>query len=566
MSSKKKSNKINLILGSLILPSLLFPIWYSSFILIILSLATFYNFFIKRKKESLRINLFFPFIIYYTSIILSFIIDLHHNQFNLEFMSRNLIFLVIPMFVYTSNFSKPQILNILENTSILTTIIGLFFIVFWIFGYHKYDNQQEYQKEEWFKNDVTLTKNYLNKNAILNVKIKSGSQLPSFRKVAMLKNNQAESLIVRELVVKNKDIENDVWVLIRNVDGGNCRAWFNITNGEIGKVEGDVRVKSEKLSDGFYRFTHANKLKANSSREWFYISFVSDNGTYSWNKKFKKDVYLQLMSPNLYLDSGENLLKTQNIFKFKITAFSALKNYGHSTYLGLIFLFALVVFVFNSFLNNWIRLIAIIVNVFIIVTLSSKAIIISLFVLLPIYYLYHYFNYKYLFFILFFGIFLAYNSHVKDRFDDLFQTFVNLNEDKDLGDLKDLSTNNRILVYKNYLDLVKSNYIIGHGYKNGLEKVASKFNHGFNSHNQYIQALFNSGITGLFFFILFSISPFISKRKTIKRKYGLEFLIILIIFNFLFESLLDRQWGLIFVSFSYAFYFQFFKPDLKWFQ
>jgi hypothetical protein len=559
-------NNINSIIAILILPSLVLPIKYSSLILIIASIASIYNLRTKSNKKLLICYLLSPFILYFFSVLISFFIDIYINLFDLDFVLRNLIILIIPLFIFTSNFSKPQILNILKKTSVLITIIGLFLILSWVFGYYKYDNQQEYQKEEWFKKDIIITKDYLTKNAILNVVIESGSEMPSFRKVIMLTNEQITGTVVREFIVKNKDIKNDIWVLIRNVDDGNCKAWFNIKTGEIGKVEGDVIVRSEMLSDGFFRFIHANKPKANATREWFYISIVSENGAYRWNNNLKKDVHLQLKNPNLYLDSGENLLKTKNFFKYKNTEFNGLKNYAHSTYLGLVFLFALIVFVFNSFVKNWIRVFVIIVNILVIVTLSSKAIAISFFFLLPLYYLYNYFNYKYLTLILAFGIFLTYNGHVKGRFNEMFQTIANLNQDKDLGDLKGLSTNNRIHIYKNYFDLVKSNYMIGHGYKNGFMIVNSKFNHNFNAHNQYLQALFHSGTIGFFSLILFSISPFIFKRKKIKNKYGFEFLICLILFNFLFESLLFRQWGLIYVSFIYAVYFQFYKKDFKWFR
>jgi O-antigen ligase len=217
-------------------------------------------------------------------------------------------------------------------------------------------------------------------------------------------------------------------------------------------------------------------------------------------------------------------------------------------------------------LNKWLRFMVIIINVFVVITLASKAITISLVFLLPIYYLFNYFNYRYLLVVLILGLFVGYTGHIKERFNDMFQTIVNLNQDKDLGDLKNLSTNNRILIYKNYFDLVQSNYIVGYGYENGLDVVNSKYNYNFNTHNQYLQALFHAGIIGLFLFVLFSFSPFILKRKRKRKKNGLEFLIILILFNFLFESLLFRQWGLIFVCFSYATYFQFFKSELKWFR
>lgn len=560
------SNNINLIVGSLILPSLLLPIRYSSLILIIASIASLYNLVYKTKKERLFSYLFFPFIMYYISIIISFIIDIYNNQFVGEFMFRNLSVLIIPLFIFTSNFSKIQILNILKKTSILITFVGLFILISWFFGYYKYNNQQEYQKKEWIKNDIIATKDYLTKNSNYNITIIPASEKPSFRKVIMLTNEQTESSVVRELVVKATDAKKDFWVLLRNVNDGNCKAWFNATNGEIGKVEGGGRVNSEKLSEGFYKFTLANKPKLNSTREWFYISFVSNNGGYTWNNNFNQDVNLQLRNPNLYLDSGKNLLEKRSIFKYKVTDFTGLENYAHSTYFGLIFIFAIVAFVFNPFLNNWLRFMVIIINVFVVITLASKAIIISLFFLLPIYYLFNYFNYKYLLVFLILGFFVGYNGHIKVRFNDMFQTIVNLNQDKDLGDLKNLSTNNRILIYKNYFNLIKSNYMIGHGYKNGSMIVNSKFNHSFNTHNQYLQALFHSGVIGLLLLILFSISPFILKRKKTKKKYGFEFLIVFILFNFLFESLLFRQWGLIYVCFSYSVYFQFYKKNLIWFR
>lgn len=270
------NKNINSIIAILILPSLVLPIKYSSLILLIASVASIYNLRTKSNEKRLICCLLSPFILYFFSVLISFFIDISINLFDFDFVLRSSIILIIPLFIFTSNFSNSQILNILKKTSILITIIGLFLIVSWIFGYFKYDNQQEYQKEEWFKKDIVITKDYLTKNATLNVVIESGSQTPSLRKVVMLTNEQTKRTVVREFIVKSKDPKNDVWVLIRNVDDENCKAWFNIKTGEIGKVEGDVTVRSEMLSDGFFKFTHANKPKVNASREWFYISFVSE--------------------------------------------------------------------------------------------------------------------------------------------------------------------------------------------------------------------------------------------------------------------------------------------------
>ena len=223
-------------------------------------------------------------------------------------------------------------------------------------------------------------------------------------------------------------------------------------------------------------------------------------------------------------------------------------------------------FIFNSFVKKIVRFILIVFHIFIIVALASKAVIVSLIFLIPIYYLYNYFNYKYLIVAILLGLFFSFNSHIKERFNDMFKTITTIQEDKNLGDLETLSTNNRIIIYKNYINLIKTNLFIGHGYKNGEEIVNSKYNHNFNTHNQYLQSLFHSGVTGLVCLILFCLSPFLLIKRKNKKKYGLELVILLILFNFLFESLLFRQWGLIFVCFSYAIYFQFFKLELKWFR
>ena len=75
--------------------------------------------------------------------------------------------------------------------------------------------------------------------------------------------------------------------------------------------------------------------------------------------------------------------------------------------------------------------------------------------MLPIYLFFNFFNYKYIVIVFILGVFIGYNGHIKERFHDMFQTIINLNQDKNLGDLNTLSTNNRIHIYKNYLDLVK---------------------------------------------------------------------------------------------------------------
>lgn len=548
-----------LIFASLILPSLLLPVRFSSLMLIVATLVIFLNFFSK-KKDEIFFNkyLMIPFLIYFLSVVVSFLIDLSKNIVEFEFLMRNLTILIIPLFIFTSNFSKSEILKILKKTSIFITIIGCLFLFVWFFGYLKFKHQQEYQKKDWFKKEVVTNANYVDKSSNFEIIIPYSSQKPSLRKVIMLSKNQSKNNLIREFLIKVNKSNKDVWVLLRNIDGNNCKAWFNASTGAIGNLEGKAIVEAIEISNQFYKFTLKNKPKDFSTREWFYISFVDNNGSYKWSNN-NQEVVLELKSPNLYLENRENLLLTNSIFKYRITEFSNLETYSHATYFGLVFLFALVFLIFNSFYNSWIRFILIIINIIVIITLGSKAIIISFAIFIPIYYLVYNLKNRWIVLALVFGFFFTFYSQINQRFNQMFQTIVNIKQSKEMGDLETLSTNNRILIYKNYVSLIKKNFDVGYGYKNGEQLINSKFSHNFNAHNQYFQSIFNSGILGILSLIIFCFFPFFIKRKNDKKRYGFVFFMVMIIFNFLFESLLFRQWGLIIVSFSFSIYYQFIK-------
>jgi hypothetical protein len=550
-----KSSKVNLAISCLVMPSLLLPIKYSSILLLIICVALILN---KRKSKFSKF-LLYPFIGYFVSIIISFFIDLTNGVSDFDFLLRNIIILIIPVFVFTSNFSKLQIIKLLRYSSGLISILGLFFLFFWVSGYYNFNNKQEFQKKDWFKNQIITSKNNLSKDSLFKIIIEPSSKKPSLRNVAMFSGDDSKKLIIRELTIKVKKSKQDVWVLFRNINNGNCKVWFNATNGKTGLIQGDAIVESEKLANGFFKFTLSNKVETIATREWFYVSFVSQNGLYEWSSGGNAE--LQLATPKFYLDSGKNLLKNKAIFKHKISEFSNLGNYAHSTYFALVFTFALIILFFNSFSNVWIRYFFILTNIIVIFTFASKAVILSLIILFPIYYFYHYFNYRSLIMVVLIGFLLSLNGHVRERLVDMYQTINNVYNQKELGDLAELSTNNRIKIYKNYSNLISENYIVGHGNINGKGVVKSSFSHNFNAHNQYLQSIFNSGIIGFILLIIFCISPFLIKKGIKNDKTGITFFILIILFNFIFESILYRQWGLILVSFIFSIYFQFFKSE-----
>ena len=93
----------------------------------------------------------------------------------------------------------------------------MLFLILWVVGFYKDNNQQEFQKKDWFKNEIITPKDYLTKDANYQVIIKASSKKPSLRKVVMFTGNDSENAIVREFTVKVKDTEKDVWVLLRNL-------------------------------------------------------------------------------------------------------------------------------------------------------------------------------------------------------------------------------------------------------------------------------------------------------------------------------------------------------------
>lgn len=442
----------------------------------------------------------------------------------------------------------------------------MLFLTIWVLGYVKQINKHEYLKESWFKKDIVITNNQLKKNTILDITIPKSAKNPSLRKVIMLSEKKPDSKIARNFYIKVKKSEHNVWVLLRNIDTDNNKVWVNATTGEIGEIEGNITIDVKKDIDGFLLFTYSNQISENTTREWFYVTFVDNNKSYQRSKEYTENIKLQLKEPKAFLNTEYDLLKTKPIYHYNITQFNKLGNYAHATYFGFIFLFACVVFMFNKFFKTWVQIIAIFFNIVVLISFGSKAIIISLFLVFPIFLIYLKVKKKIVFMLIILTSFLIFTNQINQRFNQMYQTILKVNQDKKLDDLKTLSTYNRMLIYENYVDLIKSNFITGYGFKNGKNQVKNQYNYNFNAHNQYLQSTFNAGVIGLISLLYFCLYPFFTKVKKKKENFIFLILISLILFNFFFESLLFRQWGLIIVSFIYALYYQFNFKELKWYR
>jgi len=122
----------------------------------------------------------------------------------------------------------------------------------------------------------------------------------------------------------------------------------------------------------------------------------------------------------------------------------------------------------------------------------------------------------------------------------------------------------RILVWKSAIEVIKDNSVFGVGtgdVKQELRKVykekniESAYEDHLNAHNQFIQTTVALGIIGLLVLLSFFILPFIYAYKNNNPLYIL--FLAIIGFHFLFESMLERQAGVVFYAFfnSLLFYF-----------
>lgn len=558
--NKVHLQRTNYFLACIVLPSLLFPIPISSLLILTLVILIILNY-QKFKVDTLKVA--FPFILYYLSILFIFFVDLSYSFENYDFLIRNLIVIIIPLFFFLADFSNREIKKIFYYNSILISIIGVFFIFIWLKGYFNELNMPELKKESWFKRGLKLTSQN-DYGDELRIKIDSHSSIPSFRKVVMLNFENQPKKIKREFLIKPLDSLIPTWILLRNVNTGKSKAWVNLSTGEIGKVEGDPTVLVEKSEKGFLKISFDNRVDKEFNREWFYISFVNQNGSYRWEQNSNYGILIKEVK--FYTDSGVNLLKSKSIFKYYLTRFSFLSKYGHGTYFGLVFLFAILVLLENQLKLKSLQYSLLIINTAVIILLASKAIILSFILILLVLTIFQNDRLKLLgLMFLIFITFLSKDFLVGERFSDLFQTFSNSSRTIPFSDLNNLSTGNRLVIYKSYIQMILENPFLGYGFENGNLEVRQRFQLNFNAHNQFLQSFYNGGLLGLVILIYLIFQPVKYIKKWNENR--LEILILIVLFmNLFFESLLFRQWGLLFFSFIFAVIFQKHRNKMKWYR
>lgn len=229
----------------------------------------------------------------------------------------------------------------------------------------------------------------------------------------------------------------------------------------------------------------------------------------------------------------------------------------HPTYYAIFSLIVILLIFFTNVLNlsKKRQLAIVIVHVIMIVMVSSKAGILSLFLVLLIK-LFTDFNKKYLIIItsslaiLMFFIFIIPSTQLRVK-----RAIESISSKK--TDLKNSSTNERIILWKSINGLNPKELIFGIGHNQGRKRIFSLTGIDKNMHNQYLQTLVSSGILGFILIIFFLFLPLIYQHNLFVKTF-----IFIIIFNLLFENMFDRIWGIMIISFFYSI-FIFGKINLK---
>ena len=144
------------------------------------------------------------------------------------------------------------------------------------------------------------------------------------------------------------------------------------------------------------------------------------------------------------------------------------------------------------------------------------------------------------------------NPTIKLRFNELVKSTINVENSKKVSS----SSNVRRKTWLTSTKLIKKKWLFGYGTgigkkalkeqnkKDGYDYMVKK---NFNAHNQFLQVLIDHGLIG--FLILSFYSFFMIYSSIVKKKFIYTIFLSIVILNFLTESILETQSGVIFFAF-----------------
>lgn len=238
----------------------------------------------------------------------------------------------------------------------------------------------------------------------------------------------------------------------------------------------------------------------------------------------------------------------------------------HPSYFAMLVVFSIIIltyFKINKNSNDKSKLVKLLTNkyilpfilffqIIIVFLLSSKINVFAVFIVIIFIFFTFKIRYKYIIFIVFISfttIFIVSNP----RFLDFIKNILGNAENKEVQ-IK--SATSRLYIWESSLEIVNENILFGVGAGDVKDALIEKFTikkytklieKKYNVHNEFLETFVKLGVVGLFVFSLIFI---IALKKSIKQnKYLTILFFVLIISNFMVESMLDRITGVYFFSF-----------------
>jgi len=220
----------------------------------------------------------------------------------------------------------------------------------------------------------------------------------------------------------------------------------------------------------------------------------------------------------------------------------------HPSYYALFSIIAIIILLFTQTvkLKKLLKWSFILIHMIMIIFLSSKTGIISLFIVLLAYSFIGQSNKNRLIglsVILLLVLIIAKTPSTEIR---LKSAYKSISSENNL--MKINSTSERLILWNSITDLSLKELIIGVGNSGGEDRILTSTGIDKNMHNQFLQSLLNAGIIGVLLLIIFVFLPLFFKRNIFT-----VLLVSVVFLNLLFENMLDRIWGITVISFFYAF-------------
>ncbi|GAL65295.1 hypothetical protein JCM19301_3755 [Jejuia pallidilutea] len=516
------------------------------------------------KERTLRIKLFLPSLLYVLSVLIGFFIDYYYGFSSIKNIEKMLPFLALPVVFFLGIKNKFKANRIIQLFGYLITIVNLFLIIFAIIITIKNATSNQFISDLWVKTGAKIVvleteTNPVGKNNV--AKLVEGSEYGLHDLLYKSQEKiKPETNYIRSVFLKKSERD---WVLIRQYDGITHKGiWFNISEGYVGKAQKGLTGKIESYGNGWFRCSVVNKTSEMANQERLQITLVKGDGKYKYKGDGVSGIFVwggelnEGKNNKSYLPSQYNLNFNQFYRENLLRPLNTHPSY-YSLYIVTVLVFFLLMFFTKK---RVVDLLVIIFNTLILVLISSKAALFSFIIVLVFLSTLYIRKSKKHFFLLLavlsiFTISILIFPKVKHRIEQSVETVL-------FEKNKKLSTYKRILVLKGVLDFDKEALVLGKGNVNGERLLREKTGLDLNAHNQYLQALISSGIVGVIFLLIYLFSP-LYYINNLKTEWGVFTVCIVIVFsiNFLFESMLNRQWGIVFVAYIYSLLK---KTSIKW--